>query len=248
MTAETRLNRVTVGLVLAFALVTSHAQESSQGEENTNVSGKPTAEQIAIWAGEVLDRQIQAEKHLRAPKRVRAAARCVGVFPKVVKAGILIAAQEGAGLVACRDPETSKWNSPAYFKFGAASIGIQAGVQTATIILQFMSEASVDALIDGKIKLGAGISIAAGPVGVQTTTEDWSKVDVVSYVSSKGLFAGVDLSGGGISFDDKTTQAVYGKPMGGEAALFAYKQTPAVLQAYHRKLSAFSPPKAATTQ
>ena len=71
------------------------------------------------------------------------------------------------------------------------------------------------ALSSGKFKIGADASAAAGPVGKgrSASSDVESKADVLSYSRSKGLFAGVELSGSTISADEDAIRALYGAPM-----------------------------------
>ena len=53
-------------------------------------------------------------------------------------------------------------------------------------------------LLDNKVTLGADASVAAGPVGRRggVGTDAAMSAEIVSYSRSRGLFAGIDLSGG----------------------------------------------------
>jgi lipid-binding SYLF domain-containing protein len=88
---------------------------------------------------------------------------------------------------------------------GGASIGFQAGVQAADVVLVFKSRNSLERILKGKRKLtlGADAAVAAGPVGRQAeaATDARLAAEVYSYSRARGLFAGVALGGAVIHAD-----------------------------------------------
>lgn len=138
-------------------------------------------------------------------------ARCAIVAPSFVKAGFLVAGRHGNGVVTCR---TSKgWSGPIFINMTGASGGLQAGVQSADVLMLVMSQRGLDKLFTSGFKLGGDMSVAAGPVGKEKTagTDVGTNADVLSYARTKGLFAGVDLGGLSIKRDDAAIAALYGR-------------------------------------
>jgi SH3 domain-containing YSC84-like protein 1 len=68
-------------------------------------------------------------------------------------------------------------------------------------------------LLSSKFKLGADASAAAGPVGRDATagTDVKMRAEVLTYSRTRGLFAGIDLSGAVINQDKDSTTILYGK-------------------------------------
>ena len=68
-------------------------------------------------------------------------------------------------------------------------------------------------LLSSKFKLGADASAAAGPVGRDATagTDVKMRAEVLTYSRTRGLFAGIDLSGAGINQDKDSTRLLFGK-------------------------------------
>ncbi len=61
--------------------------------------------------------------------------------------------------------------------------------------------------------LGADASVAAGPVGRQTSAAtDINLSEVYSYSRASGLFAGIAIDGSAIAIDNKANATFYGKP------------------------------------
>ena len=75
-----------------------------------------------------------------------------------------------------------------------------------------MNESGVQKLLKNKVNLGADASVAAGPVGRRggVSTDAVMTAEILSYSRSKGLFAGIDISGGVLRPDEDANKATYG--------------------------------------
>ena len=138
------------------------------------------------------------------PRGVLDDADCIAVFPQVIKAAFGIGGRGGRGVVVCRT--ANGWSAPAYLNIGGASFGFQIGAEATDYVMLFMTPESVRSLLESKIKLGGGVSVAAGPIGRQAEAATDLKLNaqILSYSRSKGLFAGVALEGAVIETADKT--------------------------------------------
>jgi lipid-binding SYLF domain-containing protein len=92
------------------------------------------------------------------------------------------------------------------------SVGLQAGVQSTELVLMIMNRRGLEKLLSNKVTLGADASIAAGPVGrtASAATDAQMTAEMLSYSRSKGLFAGIDLSGGSLRPDKDANVRAYG--------------------------------------
>ena len=205
------------------------------------VAAQETADVIADTAFlsiTVLEHQMNESENRRVPHSLRFEAECIAVFPSVVKAGFIIAAEQGNGLVTCRNDDDA-WGSPAVFSLAAGSIGIQAGIQSASYILLFLDPSAVDVLLSGEVTFGADISIAAGPVGA--AADSGVQPSVVSYVRTAGLFAGVNLEGVALNFTEDANSELYGRSIDPEQLLFESDELPSMLRPFHGALTKFAP-------
>jgi lipid-binding SYLF domain-containing protein len=145
------------------------------------------------------------------PLRVAARARCVIVVPGLKKAAFVVGAQYGQGLATCRTPHG--WSAPAFILLTGASFGLQAGAQSTDLVLVGVNRKSADDLLKEKIKLGGDIAAAAGPVGrnSQAAISALANAEFLSYSRSKGLFAGIDLTGDFINQNKEDTRTFYGR-------------------------------------
>jgi lipid-binding SYLF domain-containing protein len=137
-------------------------------------------------------------------------ARCVAVVPDLKKAAFIFGGEYGKGVLSCRAGEG--WSAPLFLQLAKGSWGFQAGAEEVDLVLLVMNESGVQKLMKNKVALGADASIAAGPVGRQANigTDGTLTAEILAYSRAKGLFAGVNLSGGVLRPDDDANRDAYG--------------------------------------
>jgi lipid-binding SYLF domain-containing protein len=133
------------------------------------------------------------------------------IVPKLINAGFVVAGKRGKG-VAMVKLENGTWSNPVFVTITGGSLGLQAGVQAVDLVLIFKSRETLEKIGKGSFTLGGDISVTAGPVGRNSTasTDYKLEAEVYSYSRSKGLFAGISLSGSAIDIDGKANEAFYG--------------------------------------
>ncbi len=178
--------------------------DTKAAEANTKASGRVEA------AGTVLD-EIQAAPDQRIPEEVLASAECVAVVPSLLNAGFVFGGRYGKGVASCRTPKG--WSAPAFFVIGGGSFGLQIGGQATDLVMLIMNKGGMDHLLSSQFKLGADASAAAGPVGRHASADtDWKmRAEVLTYSRSRGLFAGLELSGAVLKQDKDSTRDFYGR-------------------------------------
>lgn len=175
------------------------------------------------------------------PKEILDDAECVAVFPAVVQAAFGIGGRGGRGVASCRTPQG--WSAPAYFNLGGGSIGWQIGVDVTDYVMLFMTDEGLNSLLSSKVTLGAGASVAAGPVGRQAEVATDAKLNaqILSYSRSKGLFAGLALKGTVIELNEDDMRDAYGPGTTAKAVLKDAKATaPAGVLAFPEMLASHS--------
>jgi SH3 domain-containing YSC84-like protein 1 len=149
------------------------------------------------------------------PQSVMDKAKCVIVFPSVLKAAFVVGASYGRGAMVCRTGQDFRgpWGAPAMYALEGGSIGFQIGGQATDLVLLVMNDRGASSILDSKVKLGGDASVAAGPVGRDATadTDAFMRAEVLSYSRTRGLFAGVSLEGSTLRPDDDATADVYGR-------------------------------------
>ena len=142
-------------------------------------------------------------------------ADCVVVFPSVLKAAFIVGGSYGRGAMSCRKGEdfTGPWGAPTMMALEGGSFGFQIGGQATDFVLLVMNESGARGILASKVKLGGDASVAAGPVGRDTSAESDATLrsEILSYSRARGLFAGVSLEGSTIRPDNGDNRRVYGR-------------------------------------
>ena len=104
------------------------------------------------------------------------------------------------------------WGPPVFMEMTKGSAGLQAGISSVDLVLVVMNEKGVEKLLNNKVTLGGDASVAAGPVGrsASAATDAQLSSEMLSYSRAKGLFAGIDLSGGSLNPDTSKNERAYG--------------------------------------
>jgi lipid-binding SYLF domain-containing protein len=142
-------------------------------------------------------------------------ADCVVVFPSVLKAAFIVGGSYGRGAMTCRTGEDFRgpWGAPTMMALEGGSFGFQIGGQATDFVLLVMNESGARGILASKVKLGGDASVAAGPVGRDSSAETDATLrsEILSYSRARGLFAGVSLEGSTIRPDNGDNARVYGK-------------------------------------
>ena len=157
--------------------------------------------------------EIAAAPDKGIPEEVLNGAQCVAIVPHMVKAGLGIGGQHGRGVATCKN--TQGWSAPSFFTISGGSFGLQIGAEGVDLVMLFMNEKGMQALLSNKFQVGGEASAAAGPVGRQATAgTDWKlQSPILTYSRSKGAFAGISLNGSVLKQDTDATKALYGQEM-----------------------------------
>jgi lipid-binding SYLF domain-containing protein len=172
-------------------------------------SGKANIDERLENAKTTLD-QIMRTPDKSIPSSILQQATCVGVIPGLKKGAFVLGAEYGRGVVTCRTGHG--WSAPSFITLGGGSFGFQIGGQSTDLVLVAVNEKGFQDLLKNKFKIGGDAAASAGPVGrnAQAST-DWKlNAELLTWSRSKGLFAGIDLNGAGISQSDDDTMAFYG--------------------------------------
>jgi lipid-binding SYLF domain-containing protein len=140
-------------------------------------------------------------------------AYAVAVVPTVIKVGLGVGGRRGKGVLVVRK-DNGSWSNPIFVNLTGGSFGFQIGVQSADVVLVFTSKQSIEGIVGGKVTLGADASVAAGPIGRQSSaaTDIGLTAQVYSYSRASGLFAGVALDGSALTIDTSSNESFYKKP------------------------------------
>ena len=123
-------------------------------------------------------------------------AKGILVFPNVVKAGFVVGAQGGDGVLLVKDKVAGHYNT------SAVSVGFQAGAQSFGYALFFMSDSVLKSFLGSRnFQIGVGPSIVIVDAGMARDLNTLTaKSDVYAMIfDQKGLMAGAGLQGSKIT-------------------------------------------------
>jgi len=181
--------RLAAGL-LAFALTLTPPM-------NARPALAASAEQINRDANAVM---VKLYEKQQAAKQLAARAKAILIFPSIYKAGFMLGAQYGEGVLRRGN------KSVAYYNTVAASYGWQAGAQAFGYALFFMNDEALSYLDkSGGFEVGVGPSIVVMDEGMgKSMTSSTVTQDIYAVIfDQKGMMAGAGVQGSKISKIDK---------------------------------------------
>jgi lipid-binding SYLF domain-containing protein len=195
------MKKITALLCTAFALTSSASFAATDHQKLV----------ARLNAGTAVLHEMMATPDKGIPLQIASSATCVAVVPGFKKGAFLVGAQYGQGMATCRVGH--HWSAPVFIQLTGASFGLQAGGQSTDLVLVGTNHKSMDDMLKEKLKLGGDVAASAGPVGrnSQAATSILANAEFLSYSRSKGLFAGVDLTGDVVNQNVDDTQTFYGK-------------------------------------
>lgn len=166
------------------------------------------------------------------PDEVMEHAKCIAVVPELIKGGFVFGGEGGEGVATCRTEHG--WSAPAFFNIGGGSWGLQIGVEGIQLVLVAENEKGMQDLLSSKFEIGAGASIAAGPVGRHVSADtNWKlNSELLTYSRAKGVFAGLTLNGAVITRDKDAMDAMYGPDVSTQAVLDGRVKSPAAARPF----------------
>ncbi|KDO24736.1 hypothetical protein SPRG_10270 [Saprolegnia parasitica CBS 223.65] len=202
-------------LISAFANANKASEAPKSKKWFQSVPLKQSIEDECENAGKIL-RQFFDPTNLDRRIPVAFLERAHGLaFLTVVKAGLLITAKLGSGLVITKLPNGT-WSAPAAIGTTGLGGGFEGGGEVVQILLILGTPKAVQQFHDTQITIGAGLDVTMGPYGRSATViASMAKGNGLganySYSHSKGLFAGISLHGAVITCRSDANRDFYGR-------------------------------------
>ncbi len=172
-------------------------------------------------------------------------APCIILVPGLKKAAFGFGGKYGRGFALCRLTSGQGWGPPAAIRIEGGSFGLQIGVSSSDVVLLVMNERGMKRLTSSKFTLGAEANAAAGPVGRDATaqTDALMTAEILSWSRSRGVFAGISLSGATLRNDLDENKAMYGQRYSNKEVLTSGLKPPAGAAKLLAALNKYSPRK-----
>ncbi len=173
------------------------------------------------------------------PDKITQQATCIAVVPGMKKGAFIFGAEYGRGVVTCRTGHG--WSAPAFITLGGGSFGLQLGGQSTDVVLVAVNDKGFQDLLKSKFKIGGDAAASAGPVGRNSqAATDWKlNAELLTYSRSKGLFAGIDLTGTSVTQSMDDTTAYYGSAHSFEDILHGNVPVPADAKPFVRNVAKY---------
>jgi lipid-binding SYLF domain-containing protein len=174
------------------------------------------------------------------PEDLLRKAECVGVVPSLKRAGFIVGAKYGKGVVVCRT--ASGWSGPSTVRIEGGSFGLQIGAGETDVVFVVMNHRGVEDLLKDKFTLGGDASAMAGPVGrtAQAQTDALMRAEILAYSRSHGIFAGVSLEGATLRPDNDDNREIYGRDVTPREILSGHVRRPAVARPLYTELNGYA--------
>lgn len=204
--------------VLLLVVVFAGANVFAQKDENKRIG---IAGQVMVEIHNVPD---------DIPQELLDKAECVIVLPSVKKFAMGFGGSYGRGIMSCRSGKNfnGRWSAPTMMALEGGSFGLQLGGQSTDFVLLVMNSRGAESILSTKVKLGGDMAAAAGPVGrnAAASTDISMQAEILSYSRSRGLFAGISLSGSTLRPDNDGNERLYGKGVSAKEIVINSKVRP----------------------
>ncbi len=198
-------------IVIAFLIASGTLFAASLGDDmynddNTAKKANKTLHKSVIALDQIMD----DPDNCIPPSLIDQSAGIV-IFPDALKIAFGVVGGQGARGIALVRQDDGSWSNPFFVSLGEGSFGIQLGAQKTDIVLLFKDRNAIMDLGETELTLGGDMGVAAGPVskGSSATTDIKFDSEIYSYSRSKGLFAGVSLKGGVLTFNESVNESLY---------------------------------------
>jgi lipid-binding SYLF domain-containing protein len=203
-------------LILTFALCYSARAGSSRADDIHRIE-----ESAEVF------QEIMGTPDRAIPEDLLRSAQCIAIIPAEKKFAFFVGGNYGKGLVTCRTPQG--WSAPVFLSVSGGSFGFQFGGTSMDIIMVFRGRNGLKKLLRDKFKIGGDASAAAGPVGrtAAAGTDVEMRAEILTYSRSRGIFAGISLTGAVVRPDNDGNRAFYSATPDRESILDGKVSAPA---------------------
>lgn len=125
------------------------------------------------------------------PEDVLRQAKGMIIVPSLVKVGFIIGGQGGDAILLRRNGNV--WSYPAFYSLGSPSLGLQAGISSAQVILVIMTDRALAAVQQERFQLGSEAGIAILVAGANGGATSYSG-DIVVWARAAGAYLGLTVN------------------------------------------------------
>ncbi len=185
-------------------------QASAQGSSAATATTGNAAGGTPKPAQNLVDEAVQVVKNMQNDKQLAEGlkkAKGLYIVPKFGRGAVVVGGRGGVGLVSVR--QDGKWSNPAFYDFGAISLGPQIGGSGGAVAFLLMSQKAVDVFKNRNnfsLNAEAGLSIVTYSASRQVS---WGKDDIVMWTNTSGAYIGATVSVSDVSWDQDNNRGFY---------------------------------------
>jgi lipid-binding SYLF domain-containing protein len=218
------MTTLSFALALATVAPVTLAKEETKAKDETQAKEATKEDKEAKRLEDARASFLALTKVEEIPQSLLKNARCIAVYPEVLKGAIGWGGRHGKGVMSCKMADGT-WGPPIFLTLTGGSFGLQIGVEKTELVLFFMNDNGAKSLLESEFTLGGKGSVAAGPVGrsAEADTDLKMNAEIYSYAKSKGAFAGLSLEGAKMGTDNDALHRFYGPSANAKAVLLEGK-------------------------
>jgi SH3 domain-containing YSC84-like protein 1 len=230
------------GLLMLGASLSLYAQTQRTTNEPSQAAVSSKDAERLKKATEVFQ-EIMSTPDKGIPRDLLEKAQCAVIVPGVKKGAFIIGGEFGKGFVTCRSSSGSGWTAPGAIRVEGGSFGFQIGGEETDAVMLVMNKSGEDKIMSSQFKLGADASVAAGPVGrsAAADTDAYMTAEILTWSRSRGVFAGISLSGATVRQDFGANKGLYGHEMTNKEIVEGQVAVPAAARPLISELDRYSP-------
>src|ERR1700712_987841 len=185
-----------------------------------------TSQQVTVDGARKVLSDLRHDKAFGNAAKLMREAKAVFIVPKLIKGGFIVGGEGGNGVMMVHNK--GGWSAPAFYAIGAASFGLQVGLEQSEMIMLIMTQKGLDGVLHDNFKIGAqaGISVVTLGSGGEGAIGGASLPDVVVWSSSTGLYGGLTVDGSVIRAQPNVDAAFYGRPVTAREVLYGGLESP----------------------
>ncbi|NNK97226.1 MAG: lipid-binding SYLF domain-containing protein [Desulfobacterales bacterium] len=168
-----------------------------------------TEAHLLVDNGTTTLQQFIADPNMKSIGGLARRAQGILIIPQMLRGGFVVGGTGGSGILLARNQKTQTWQGPAFYTIGSVTFGLQIGAEASQVVMLIMTSKGLNTMLSSSFKLGAEVTIAAGPIGGGAKA---ATADILAYSRSKGAFGGFTVEGAVMQTKDGWNTSYFGEP------------------------------------
>lgn len=208
--------KILLGAVVMLSVATMLSVPAAQAQ---------SSQQVTIDGARKVLKDLRHDKEFGNATQLLRRAKAVMIVPSLIKGGFVVGGEGGNGVLMVHG--STGWSAPAFYALGAASFGLQVGLEQSEVILLIISQKGLEGILRNEFKIGAqaGVSVATLGSGVEGALSGASVPDIIVWSSSTGLYGGLTIDGSIIRAEPNQDSEFYGHRVTSRDVLYGHQDS-----------------------